>query len=53
MTIQPAAGSRRLSVGSQILEVEVGDIAVPGSAIEHEVEALEESGLLLTLVKPM
>ena len=52
ITIQAAAGSLRLSVGSQILELRAGEIAVLESAIEHEVEALEESGLLLTLVKP-
>jgi quercetin dioxygenase-like cupin family protein len=52
ITIQAAAGSLRLSVGSQILELQAGEIAVLESAIEHEIEALEESGLLLTLVKP-
>ncbi|MEK7386324.1 MAG: hypothetical protein AABZ83_07765 [candidate division NC10 bacterium] len=34
------------------LELRPGEIAILESAIEHEVEALEESGLLLTIVKP-
>ena len=34
------------------LELRPGEIAILESAIEHEVEALEESGLLLTIVRP-
>ncbi len=52
ITIQAASGALRLSVGGQILELKPGEVAVLESAIEHDVEALEESGLLLTLIKP-
>ena len=51
ITIQAVSGSLRLSVGNQILELKPGEVVILESAIEHEVEALEESGLLLTLVK--
>ena len=52
LTIQAASGSLRLSAADQILELKPGEVAILESAIEHEVEALEESALLLTLVKP-
>jgi quercetin dioxygenase-like cupin family protein len=52
ITIQATSGSLRLAIGDQVLELKPGEVAVLESAIEHEVEALEESALLLTLVKP-
>lgn len=52
ITIQAVSGSLRLSASDQILELKPGELAILESAIEHEVEALEESALLLTLVKP-
>lgn len=51
VTIQAVSGLLRLSVGNQILKVKPGEVVLLESAIEHGVEALEENGLLLTLVK--
>jgi hypothetical protein len=51
ITIQAASGSLRLSAGGQALMLKAGEITVLESALEHEVEALEESALLVTLVK--
>ena len=51
-TIQATSGSPRLAIGDQVLKLKPGEVAVLEAAIEHEVEALEESALLLTLVKP-
>ena len=52
ITIQAASGSLRLSAGGQVLDLKHGEVVVLESAIEHEVVALEESALLLTLVRP-
>ena len=51
ITIQAVSGSLRISIGNQILVLKPDEVTVLESAIEHEVEALEDSGLLLTLVK--
>lgn len=52
VTIQAVSGSLRLTIAGQALELRSGEISVLESAIDHEVEALEEAALLLTLVKP-
>lgn len=52
VTIQAVSGSLRLHTAGQALDLRPEEIAVLESAIEHEVEALEEGALLLTLVKP-
>lgn len=51
ITIQAIAGSCRLTIGGQVSDLGSGEIAVLESAIDHEVEALEEATLLLTVVK--
>jgi quercetin dioxygenase-like cupin family protein len=53
VTIQAVSGALRLHAAGQTLELRTGDIAVLESAIDHEVDALEEGALLLTLVNPM
>jgi quercetin dioxygenase-like cupin family protein len=52
ITIQAVSGSLRLTIAGRASELRSGEIAVLESAIGHEVEALEEVTLLLTLVKP-
>lgn len=51
VTIQAVSGLLRLSVGGQTLDLGPAEVAILESAIDHEVEALKESALLLTLVK--
>jgi quercetin dioxygenase-like cupin family protein len=51
ITIQAISGSCRLTIAGQVSDLRSGDIAVLESAIDHEVEALEEATLLLTVVK--
>lgn len=51
VTIQAVSGSLRLHTAGQTLELRPGEVAVLESAIDHEVEALEEGALLLTFVK--
>jgi quercetin dioxygenase-like cupin family protein len=52
VTIQVVSGLVRLTVSAQVLDLKPGELAILESAIAHEVEAVEESALLLTLVKP-
>ena len=49
--IQAIVGSCRLTIAGQGSDLGSGEIAVLESAIDHEVEALEEATLLLTVVK--
>lgn len=51
ITIQAVSGSLRLSAGGQVLELGPREVAIIESAIDHEVQALEESALLVTLVR--
>ena len=51
ITIQALSGSLRVHALGHSQELGPGEIVVLESAIEHEVEAIEESALLLTLVK--
>lgn len=51
VTIQAVSGSLRLHTAGRSLALKAGEVAVLESAIEHEVEALEEGALLLTFVK--
>jgi quercetin dioxygenase-like cupin family protein len=52
VTIQAVSGLLRVTIVGLALDLRPGEIAVLESAIDHEVEALEEATLLLTLVKP-
>jgi quercetin dioxygenase-like cupin family protein len=49
--LQAVSGSLRLSAGGEVLTLKPGEVVVLESAIEHEVEALEESALLITLIR--
>jgi quercetin dioxygenase-like cupin family protein len=51
ITVQAISGSVRLSAGGQTLTLEPGHVAALESALEHEVEALQESAILVTLVR--
>lgn len=49
LTLQVLSGRVRLAAGRQALELGPGVLVALESALEHDVEAVEESALLLTL----
>jgi quercetin dioxygenase-like cupin family protein len=51
MTLQVLSGSIRFRSAETVREVEAGHLVVLESALVHEVEALTESALLLTLAE--
>jgi quercetin dioxygenase-like cupin family protein len=53
MTLQVLSGSVRFQAAGQTLTLGPGEVVMLESAIEHEVEALEESACLLTMVNPV
>lgn len=52
ITIHALDGHLRVGVAGQAIDLPQGHIVTIGRAIQHEVEALEESALLLTLAWP-
>lgn len=52
MTLQVLSGSVRFLAAGQTLTLGSGEVVILESAVEHEVEALEESSCLLTLANP-
>ena len=52
LTLHVLAGAMMFRTREGALRVRPGEIVVLESALEHEVEALEESAFLLTLVQP-
>jgi quercetin dioxygenase-like cupin family protein len=53
MTLQVLSGSVRFLAAGRTLTLGPGEVVILESAVEHEVEALEESACLLTLVNPV
>jgi quercetin dioxygenase-like cupin family protein len=53
VTIQPVSGSLRLRTAGRAWDLKPGEVAVLESAIEHEVQAVEECAFLLTILKPV
>jgi quercetin dioxygenase-like cupin family protein len=51
MTLEVLSGSIRFRSAETVSEVEAGQLVVLESALAHEVEALTESALLLTLAE--
>lgn len=49
LTLHVLSGSVALRLGGRTVEIGTGALVAPESAIEHEMEALEESACLLTL----
>jgi quercetin dioxygenase-like cupin family protein len=49
LTLQVLSGSVALRTGGRTAEIRAGELIALEAAIEHEVEALEESACLLTL----
>jgi len=49
LTLHVLSGSVALRTGGSTVEIEAGELVALESAIEHELEALEESACLLTL----
>src|SRR5438309_3854277 len=52
LTLHVLAGTMLFRTREGALRVRPGEVVVLESALEHEVEALEESAFLLTLVQP-
>jgi quercetin dioxygenase-like cupin family protein len=52
VTIQTVAGSVRLWLGERAIALPLGGLLVLDRALPHDVEALEESGILLTVAWP-
>ena len=52
MTLHVLSGAVRFQAAGQTLTLGSGEVVVLESAVEHEVEALEESTCLLTLANP-
>lgn len=52
ITIQTVVGCLRLQIGDEAVELPAGHVLALESDIPHDVEALEESAFLLTLVWP-
>ncbi|HET7854097.1 MAG TPA: cupin domain-containing protein [Candidatus Methylomirabilis sp.] len=52
LTLQVVSGSVRFQAAERTLEMGTGEVVVLESGVKHEVEALEESAFLLTLVQP-
>ena len=52
MTLQVLSGLIRLRAGDTGLELTAGKLVVLESALSHDVEALAEAALLVTLIEP-
>jgi quercetin dioxygenase-like cupin family protein len=52
VTIQTVAGSVRLWLGERAIALPLGGLLVLDRALTHDVEAIEESAILLTLAWP-
>lgn len=52
MTLQVLSGSIRFQAAGQTLTLGAGEVVILESAIQHEIEALEESACLLTMANP-
>jgi quercetin dioxygenase-like cupin family protein len=53
ITLQVLSGSIRFQAAGQMLTLGPGEVVILESAVEHEVEALEEDACLLTLANPV
>lgn len=52
MTLQALSGVIRFRAGETVLELAPGQLVVLESVLSHDVEALAETALLLTLMEP-
>ncbi len=52
VTLHVLSGSVQLRAGGETLEIRSGGLVALQPALEHEVDASEETALLLTLVQP-
>lgn len=52
VTVQTFSGRLRLHVGGEIVDLPAGHVLVLESGVTHDVEALDESAFLLTIVWP-